>query len=192
MTKLIALIIFSSQIYSSELQTGDLLLQPLHCWSCSLIEAQEKSPYSHIGVALKVRQEIFVIEAFGKVRLVPLEEFLKKTQKDELIKVRRLKKKVFTDDEFIRIAKSFLELDYDREFRWNNYNEQGLEKIYCSELVYKIYENFISGLPIKPMKFDINQEYWERYFQGNVPYNELGVSPEDFNQSDLFEDVEID
>ena len=39
------------------------------------------------------------------------------------------------------------------------------------------------------MLFDENPEAWDRYFRGNTPRGELGISPEDFNQSLDFEEI---
>ena len=87
-------IIFSINSYALELslklRSGDILLQPLHCWACNLIEAETESEFSHIGVVTKVENgEVFVGEAFTKVREVTLEEFNSKTQKGLKLKVMR-------------------------------------------------------------------------------------------------------
>ena len=67
----------------------------------------------------------------------------------------------------------------------------GDESIYCSELIYKGYAktvNFQSLAP-KKMLFDINPEYWDKYFRGNTPRGELGISPADFDITSDFIDL---
>lgn len=67
-----------------------------------------------------------------------------------------------------------------------NTDELG-EKIYCSELVYKLFSKLGMHTPVlNPMKFDVNRIHWERYFKGKVPDGELGISPEDFNQDSKY------
>lgn len=184
------LLIFSGRSFA--LESGDLILQPLACWTCSLIEAQEKSPYSHIGIYIEKEGKGFVFEAFSKVQLVPLSEYLRKTEKGIPVKIKRFKSIKFSNEDLLKAVRQYEGLKYDREFLWNNYDQFGNKKIYCSELVYLVFQDFYQGLPLKRMQFDINTEYWERYFRGNVPFNEWGVSPEDFNQSSLLKDVEYE
>lgn len=165
----------------SKLKVGDILLQPLHCWSCSLIEAQTKSEYSHIGVVIEIQgKQVYVAEAFMKVRKVSLFEFKKKTQKGSSVKILRPS---FVDNNLLSLfQRNFEGLSYDNKFRWNNSDELG-EQIYCSELLYKLFLLVGMHVPkVNPMKFDINREHWERFFQGDIPDGELGIAPEDFNK----------
>lgn len=181
--KIIALImiLMTQSAFALSLKVGDILLQPLQCWSCSLIEAQTKSEYSHIGVVIEKKgKSVWVAEAFHKVRKVTLAEFHKKTQKKSAIKVMR--PHYVAPDLFDLYQRHFEGLNYDSQFRWYNSDDLG-EKIYCSELLYKLFRLAGMHFPkVKPMKFDVNREYWDRFFQGDIPDGELGISPEDFNR----------
>ena len=87
---LILFILTTLNTYAVELKSGDILLQPLHCWACNLIEAETKSEFSHIGIVTKVENGIvYVGEAFMKVREVTLKEFDSKTQKGLKLKIMR-------------------------------------------------------------------------------------------------------
>jgi adenylate kinase family enzyme len=55
------------------------LLQPLKCWACSLIEAEEETIYSHVGVVVATSPEVMVAEAFSMVRKLSLNEYNQKT-----------------------------------------------------------------------------------------------------------------
>mgnify|MGYP000197438525 CR=1 FL=1 len=89
------LILTSFSLDASAIEAGDILLQPLKCWSCSLIEQQENSEFSHVGIYLGQDQ---VAEAyFDKVKIVSLAEFMKKTDPARFVLVRRL---VVQPDEF--------------------------------------------------------------------------------------------
>lgn len=184
--KLLVLIslFFSFQAHS-KLKVGDILLQPLYCWSCSLIEAQTKSEYSHIGVVIEIKKnDIYVAEAFHKVRKVTLAEYLSKTEKGSAVKILR---PYFVSQNLLQIYnKEFDGLNYDRDFRWNNFDSMG-EKIYCSELLYKLFKRAGMHFPkSQRMRFDVNREYWLKYFRGNIPDGEVGVSPEDFNKESKY------
>jgi uncharacterized protein YycO len=181
-------------ICAIELKVGDILLQPLDCWSCALIEAQEKSPYSHMGMVIEVGEEIRVVEAMGEVKVLSLSEFQEKTENGQNILVLRLKNEdavLFLQNEQESLQNyfktSFLGLPYDHDFLWNNFDERGREKLYCSEFVSKIYRHFLGiEIPLKEMAFDINRTEWIRYFRGNPPDGLPGNSPATFERSPDF------
>ena len=69
------LIILFFSLSSFALEVGDLILQPLHCSLCSAIEQETDSIYSHIGIIIQ-KKPLLVAEAFEKVRIVSIKEFL--------------------------------------------------------------------------------------------------------------------
>lgn len=176
---------------------GDVLLQPLNCWACSLIEAEEQTIFSHIGVVLKVGPEILVAEAFGKVQKITLAEFNRKTEVGQKLLVLRFRNDRLSQDiqeasdAFVKIFDDeFAGAKYDHDFRWNNFDENGREKFYCSELVSKLFQALVGvETPIKRMHFQMNREAWMKYFKGNIPDNQWGNSPGDFHRSELFYEV---
>lgn len=185
------------KLFALELKVGDVLLQPLDCWSCSLIEAQENSIYSHMGMVIQTTPEVVVVEALGTVRTIPFTKFNERTEKGQKLSVRRLRsdeaveylqqnktgfKKYFSDN--------FEGLLYDHDFLWNNLDDNGYEKMYCSEMVTKYLRGFLGiEVKLKEMKFDINRDAWIRYFKGNPPDGKIGNSPASFENSDLFYEV---
>lgn len=77
-----------------------------------------------------------------------------------------------------RIGKSFIGKNYDLTFEWSD------DRIYCSELVWKIYQR-ATGLEVGKVErledFDLNNEIVrkkmsERY-GNNIPLNESVISP---------------
>ena len=67
-----------------EVRTGDVILLPLDCYSCRYIADEEQTEFSHSGVAIvDEKGEIFVAEALGKVKLVPLKNFLARVPKNK-------------------------------------------------------------------------------------------------------------
>ena len=171
-----------------DLKVGDILLQDLNCWSCGLIEEQENSAYSHMGILIKKDNKFYIFEALGKVKLTPVDVFIKRTAKDGHLRVLRSKKNLSLDHLNKVMNKLLsLNLNYDHEFRWNNVDERG-ETLYCSELVYKVWLKLglITSLKTKIMSFDVNPLLWDRFFKGDTPRGEIGISPEDFNQAKEF------
>lgn len=179
------------------LKAGDVLLQPLKCKACSLIEAEEETIYSHIGVVLAVRPEVIIGEAFSTVRKISLKDFNAKTEPGQKIMAIRFRNEELSDhiqnsaSAFMKtFDEDFLGAKYDHDFRWNNFDDKGNEKFYCSEMVSKLFQAFVGiETPIKRMHFQNNRDQWMIYFRGNIPDHEWGNSPGDFERSDLFYQV---
>ncbi len=178
--------------YAKSLQPGDIILQPLNCKLCSMIESESNSIYSHIGIVVATQKgQTVIAEAYGgRVQAVPLSEFLAKTENGQRVLVRRSKEIAgFSFQKQKQFAKSFAQFFnykffgklYDHFFSFDD------EKYYCSELVFKMLNPFLKlQLKTHPMTFDRNREFWEMYFQGHVPEGEPGIAPADFEHSKLF------
>ncbi len=185
---------FSLNIWAGpELKVGDILLQPLDCWSCDLIEDEEQSIYSHMGVVISIEPTL-IADSRRKVEVQSLKDFNSITQNGQSIRVLRFRNEKIVDEleekseEFLRLFMSeFDGLPYDHDFLWDNFHESGVQKLYCSEMVAKLFQAFLGIDPIiKRMHFSRNREVWERYFNGNVPVGKWGNSPADFEKSDKF------
>lgn len=192
---LASFLFLSSSFASVSLKVGDVLLQPLECWSCRLIEAEEETIYSHVGVVIQAIPEVVVAEAYGKVHAKTLDKFLEKTEKGQkVLVIRHRENKVvyqLQNSEFKKVfEEKFNNLKYDHFFLWDNVDENGNEKLYCSELVAKLYKLELNlDLPLKRMHFNQNRELWERFFRGQIPDNEWGNSPADLHRSEMFYEV---
>jgi hypothetical protein len=196
-TVLISFLLFSLSSWASvNLKVGDVLLQPLDCWSCTLIEDEEQTIYSHIGIVIAVNP-VMVAESRGRVKMLSLEEFNSTTEKGQRISVRRFQNSKIVNElnsksaQFLALFKNEFEgLKYDKAFLWDNFDEEGKQKLYCSEMVAKLLQAFLGIDPIvKRMHFSRNRERWERYFNGNVPVGKWGNAPADFERSNWFYEV---
>ena len=141
--------------------------------------------------------EVLVAEAFGTVRKITLAEFDKKTEPGQELMVLRFRRDDLVDD-LQSMATEVLETfvsefegaKYDHDFRWNNFDESGREKFYCSELVTKMFQLLVGvEVGVKRMHFERNRDQWMTYFRGNIPDGQWGNSPGDFHRSDLFYEV---
>ncbi len=187
MLKLFIPIILCFSAMGLELKAGDILLQPLHCRLCNLIEAETNSIYSHIGIVIDINDEVQVAEAFIKVRSVSLDEFMSKTQKR--LKVKVVRPKFSTPNIKDLFFKKFNNLSYDSDFLWGNINEKG-EMIYCSELIYKLLTPYSYNVPEPaPMRYDVNPTLWDKFFKGNTPRGKLGISPGMFDDEMFFDEI---
>lgn len=175
-------------------KSGDLIFQSSNAGQGKAIQLATKSPYSHVGIIFEHDNGLFVIEAVQPVKITPLQSFINRTANKKYV-VKRLKNAddILTAEKVIEMknwANEYLGKDYDLFFEWSN------ERIYCSELVWKMYhEN--TGIEIGELQtlqsFDLSnpivqQKMKERY--GNdVPMDELVISPGTMFESELLEKV---
>ncbi|HLW55772.1 MAG TPA: YiiX/YebB-like N1pC/P60 family cysteine hydrolase [Bacteriovoracaceae bacterium] len=173
-----------------ELKVGDILLQPLACWSCQLIEAEEGTKYAHSGLVVSTKP-LLIAESISLVHAIPFELFNARTKKGEKLKVIRLKdqklQKKLQQGFYERFVRDFRGLKFDPSYLWDNVDKDGRELLYCSEFISKLFEAHLGvTMPIKRMQFIHNRDLWLDYFNGRIPDGEWGNSPADFEKSSLF------
>lgn len=186
-------ILISTPLNAASLRTGDVILQPLNCNACWLIEKEEGGPYSHMGMVISNSGRQYVVESIVGVNILPLEKFIKRpTLKRKHLVIRNHEINKLYEDEvgfkkwenelFLRFMMKFYKTPYDNEFDWDN------DKLYCSEMVTKLLNPYLEEkIGTKKMHFNQNREHWEKYFEGNIPDGKPGNSPMDFYRSELFE-----
>ena len=189
------LITSASALQTTDLKSGDVILQSSPCFVCQLIEEEEHSAYSHMGVVVQQPSgEPQVLEAWGYVQNTPLSLFLSKRKRGsqslvirplEEFKLDQIPASTFMN----RFLNQFAGKNYDPYFLWNNHDENG-EVYYCSELVAKFLNPFLGKrlLP-KAMHYEKNREAWMHYFNGMPPDGMPGLSPGDFERSPLFKKI---
>ena len=172
--------------------TGDVLLQSVPCYVCSMIEIEEGMPYSHSGVVVKSDNETSVLESWNNVQKVALSDHLKLRRTRTLTLVLR---PLDANGQFLSIKSDqllavfnqhFAGHHYDDAFLWNNSDESG-ETFYCSEMTAKLLNYFFATpLLTKPMHFTHYRQDWIHYFKGTPPDGQAGVSPADLARSPKF------
>jgi hypothetical protein len=184
--------------FASELRNGDVLVQSVPCYVCSLIEIEEGAPYSHSGVVVVRRDgKASVLEAWGSVSESPLNDFLKKRKKDTKTLILRLRESetrpVFSPEEIVKVFdRDFRGKEFDSDFFWETEENTpvGGEKLYCSEFVAKVLNRFLTEKIVpKKMHFSQYRAEWTRYFGRTPPDGQPGLSPSDFVRSPLFRTV---
>lgn len=118
-------------------QNGDLVFQTSKSQLGPALEIATGSIVTHLGVILIDSDTVFVYEAAGLVRRIPLERWIGFGVERKFC-VKRLKNadEVLTPDALKKMYKIFLKFagrDYDVRFEWSD------DRLYCSELIYKMY-----------------------------------------------------
>ena len=175
----------------SKIRNGDIIFQTSKSSQSKAIQLATNSKYSHMGIIYKKGESFFVYEAVQPVKFTPLQKWINRGENGHYV-IKRLKNadKVLTD-ETLKKMKSFGEKfkgkSYDLYFEWSD------DKIYCSELVWKIYKEN-TGIEIGQLEklsdFDltnkvVQQKMKERYGE-NIPMDEKVISPATmFNSTNL-------
>jgi hypothetical protein len=147
-----------------------------------------------MGIILRQDDTLMVYEAAGPVKFTSVDEWIDRDP-DRHFVVKRLKnaKTILTKgnlEKLARTAATFKGKPYDFAFNWSD------EKIYCSELVWKIYYRAL-GVEIGGLRklkdFDLSSaevrlKLRERYPRG-VPLEETVISPQDVFQSEALATV---
>jgi uncharacterized protein YycO len=164
------------------LQNGDLIFQTSLSSQSKAIQLATKSKYSHCGLIYKEGNDFFVFEAVQPVKRTPLDEWIARGQAGKyVIKRRKNANKAITPSILIKMRKEgnkFIGKKYDLTFEWSD------DKIYCSELIWKIYKR-ATGIEIGKLQklsdFDLTNEAVKKKMQerygDKIPKGEIVISP---------------
>jgi len=173
------------------LRDGDLIFHSSRSGQSAAIERATRSPYSHMGVIVHRDGKPFVFEAIAAVRYTPLAKWSARGDGGKYV-VKRLKAGLTPDQagKLLAAGKAFEGKPYDLYFEWSN------ERVYCSELVWKMYSRALGveiGARQRLREFDLTDpmvkaKMRERYGR-NVPLDEPVISPAAMFDSDLLRTV---
>ncbi len=180
---------------SDELRNGDIIFQITNSRQGQAVQIATGSKYTHVGILFKKDDELLVYEAVQPVKITLLDEWIERGVDNHYV-VKRLKNadNLLTNEVLAKmknIGEKHIGKDYDSYFEWTD------TRMYCSELVWKIYNQAL-GIEIGGRKrlgdFNIKneivqQQLRERYGD-NIPMDEPMISPGDMFDSDLLETVE--
>ncbi|MCP2517127.1 YiiX family permuted papain-like enzyme [Achromobacter sp. 77] len=164
-----------------DLQTGDMVFQQSRSAQSLAIQQATHSPYSHMGMIVTRQGQAYVLEAAARVSYTPLSQWIAQGEGGHYVVKRLRDASQLTPDARARLAKAgaaYVGKPYDLVFAWSD------DQIYCSELVWKIYERVL-GVQIgalAPLKsFDlaspaVQAKMQERYGK-RIPWEEPIISP---------------
>jgi len=178
---IVAMAASSAPTMESRLRDGDIIFHESQSAQSRAIQLATKSRYSHMGIVYKDRGQWFVYEAVQPVKLTPLRAWIARGRNGHFV-VRRLRdSQRLTPAVLARMKAEGERLggkSYDLYFEWSD------ARIYCSELVWKIYKR-AAGVEIgrlqKLREFDLSHpavraKMRERYGD-RVPLEEPVISP---------------
>ncbi|MGV3459642.1 MAG: YiiX family permuted papain-like enzyme [Flavobacterium sp.] len=178
------------------LKNGDLIFQTSKSAQSKAIQLATKSKYSHCGIIYKDGDNYFVFEAIQPVTTTPLQDWIDRGEGSHYV-VKRLKDSTaLTQEKLTRMKKAGKEMtgkDYDLYFEWSD------DRIYCSELIWKIYKDG-AGIEVVSLQqlrdFDLShpevQKIMKKRYGNTIPLNEKVVSPAAIFESDKLYTVSSD
>jgi Permuted papain-like amidase enzyme, YaeF/YiiX, C92 family len=176
-------------INPDDFRDGDIIFQTSRSAQSLAIQRATNSPYSHCGIVFIQNGKPYVYEAVSTVSYTPLSDWIARGEGQHFV-VKRLKNAdtVLTAASIKKmqaVARRFKGRPYDLTFEWSD------KRIYCSELVWKIYDQSVRikvGKIQKLKEFRLSdpivaKKLKERY-GSRVPKDEPVISPEAIFQSD--------
>lgn len=181
-----------SEEFAQKIRTGDIIFQTSKSEQSKAIQLATKSKYSHVGIIYEIDGNLLVYEAVQPVKLTPLNDWIKRGENGHFV-IKRLKNadKVLTNSVISKMKETgekFNGKPYDIYFEWSD------DKIYCSELVWKIYKEG-AGIEIGELEklsdFDLShkivQAKMKERYGDRIPTDEKVISPAAmFNSTKLF------
>jgi hypothetical protein len=177
-----------------EYRDGDLVFQTTYSSQSVAVQRATHSPYSHMGMIMFRGRKPFVFEAYGTVSATTLDNWCARGVGEHYV-VKRLRDAAsrLTPDAVSKmrtVLQGLMGKAYDLTFEWND------SRIYCSELVWKVYDRALGvriGELQKLHEFDLTDpavkaKLRERYGDA-VPLDEPVISPAAMFASPLLEVV---
>lgn len=185
---LLTLLVFNFK-QNNPYKDGDIIFQTTGGERGLAIQLATHSKYNHCGVLFYENGQWMVYEAIQPVSKISLEDFNARGQGT----IMRLKNgsSVLTKETVAKLKNEFKlyeNKNYDMAFNWSD------DKIYCSELVYKLYHNALNIELCKLRKlkdFDLNnklvKQQLNKTYGNKIPLEEPMVAPSDISNSQLLE-----
>ncbi|MCU0429691.1 MAG: YiiX family permuted papain-like enzyme [Cytophagaceae bacterium] len=169
---------------------GDIIFQSTSSGQGMAIQLATHSEWNHVGLLVRKNNNWMVLEAVQPVCLTPLQAFIERGDNQSYV-VKRLKKGTFAGGSCLaEYQQKNLGKSYDLYFGWGN------DRLYCSELVWKIYQR-CCGLEVGELQkirdLDLSHpvvafKLKERYGK-NIPYESKVITPVAIMESELLREV---
>lgn len=161
---------------------GDVIFQTSQSEQCEAVRIATNSKFSHCGIIFIEKGKTYVYEAVQPVKMTLLSDWITHGEDSKYV-VKRLENadKILSKEVVAKMKSygtTFNNKDYDVYFEWSD------EKIYCSELVWKIYKEGANielcnlqklkefNLDHPKVKYILNERYGK-----DIPYEESVVAP---------------
>jgi hypothetical protein len=184
------LLLNSAAAFAYTPKEGDIVFQTSLSRQSRAIQIATGSPYSHMGIILFRNGKPYVFEAVQPVKYTPFKTWAARGKDGQYV-AKRLRKSLDTKTIalFHREAKEYLGKPYDLAFEWSD------QRIYCSELVWKLYK--AANIELAPLarlgSFNLDapevRKILKQRYGNHVPLNEPVIAPSAIFDSPLLDTV---
>jgi hypothetical protein len=176
------------QLKSTDLKAGDFLFQDLGGGDLSKAIKKVTPHYngkyfSHVGMLTSYNGKLVVMEAYDNVSdTVSIQTFINRTK--EAIYIGRLNSRYQSEiSNASEAVKNYRGIKYDEKYLPDS------NQIYCAELIYYVFKDVNQQqdfFKMQPMTFKDPEtkelfpgwiNYYQKYFQMDVPEGQLGINP---------------
>jgi hypothetical protein len=178
----------------SFLREGDIIFHESRSEQATAIKLATRSRYTHVGMLVRHRGKIMVLEAVQPVKISPLGGFIARGENGHFV-IKRLREhdRYLTPpvmEKMRKLGRSMIGKDYDYCFEWSD------RRIYCTELVWKLYKQ-AAGIEVGVLQklgdFDLTHPHVKkimaRRYGTRVPLGEPVISPASMFASPVLETV---
>lgn len=175
-------------------KNGDIIFQTSLSEQSKAIQLATNSKFSHCGIIYNENGQFYVFEAIQPVKKTPIDKWIARG-KDNHYVIKRLinADQILTAETLVNLKEEgnkFEGKNYDLTFEWSD------DRIYCSELIWKIYQR-ATGLEIGKLQTlgDFNltnnlvKQILKKRYGNKIPLNEIVISPAAIFESELLETV---
>lgn len=178
----------------SLLREGDILFHTSRSRQSRAVQDATRSEWSHCGIVVRRDGKWMVYEAVQPVKATPLAEWIARG-KENRFALKRIRESVrkLSPEDLARMeseGRRFAGKPYDTLFGW------GDDRIYCSELIWKIYHRALGvevGAVQKLAEFDLKspsvKALMAKRYGTNIPLEDSVVSPVSIYRSPNLETV---
>ncbi|HTD24351.1 MAG TPA: YiiX family permuted papain-like enzyme [Terriglobales bacterium] len=179
---LLATAAWRAEASPATLQDGDIIFQTSQSSQSVAIQRATASPYSHMGIIFFRNGKPYVFEAIATVRYTPLTSWIARGKGGHYV-IKRLKDAptLLTSDGLAKLRATTSQFEgrrYDLTFEWSD------DRIYCSELVWKLYDRALNihiGELQHLKDFNLNDPVvkakMRQRYGNHVPLEEPVISP---------------
>jgi Permuted papain-like amidase enzyme, YaeF/YiiX, C92 family len=173
---------------------GDIIFHTSRSSQSEAVQRATRSRYSHMGLVLHRKGAPYVLEASATVRYTPLADWIARGTGHDFVLKRLKADATVLDPKALQAlreqARRFEGRAYDLTFEWSD------DRIYCSELVWKLYDRALGvqiGALQKLREFDLSDPVvrakMQQRYGSAVPLDETVVSPNAMFDSPLLATV---
>lgn len=179
----------------NQIQTGDIIFQTSMSRQSQAVQRATNSKFSHCGIIIKEGKEFYVFEAIEPVKKTPLMKWIDRGKNGKFV-IKRLKNadsilSTHVLNKMKQIINVFNGKNYDLTFEWSD------NKLYCSELIWKIYKRS-TGIEIGKLEklrdFNLTDPIVKltmtQRYGNNIPLDETVISPASIYNSILLKTIQ--